>query len=41
MRVKGDSNRPAKFRPLIFDLLPYADDVWRHICQISKNITGQ
>ena len=34
-------NWPVKFRPVIFGLLPYANEVWRHIFQILKNITGQ
>ena len=34
-------NWPVKFRSVIFGLLPDANEVWRHICQISKNITGQ
>ena len=34
-------NWPVKFRPVIFGLLLYANEIWRHIYQIWKNITGQ
>ena len=33
-------NWPVKFLPVIFGLLPYANEIWRHIFQILKNITG-
>ena len=39
--LRGDGNRRVKFRPVIFGLLPDANEVWRHISQIWKNITGQ
>ena len=29
-------NCPVKFRPVIFALLLYANEVWRHIFQIPK-----
>ena len=34
-------NWPVKFWPVIFGLLPYANEEWRHIFQILKNTTGQ
>ena len=34
-------NRPVKFRPDIFGMLPYANEIRLHIYQIFKNITGQ
>ena len=36
----GHGNRPVKIRPVIFGLLLYVNEVWRHIFQILKNTTG-